>query len=135
VRHNARMNADELTALAQAAAPQACDRCQALPCKGWEAVPGGYDASHLRRVGGLRDEDDGRELTLEEHHPGGTHSWSADAPIALGWFPYNRCDVWQCTRCARAYLRYTEYGGYYTEARIRELQAALITATPPPPSA
>ena len=26
----------------------------------------------------------------------------------------------------RAFLRYTEYGGYYVEERVRPLQAALV---------
>jgi hypothetical protein len=34
--------------------------------------------------------------------------------------------VWQCAACGRPFLRYTEYGGYYVEERIRPLQAALI---------
>jgi hypothetical protein len=65
--------------------------------------------------------------TLEEHHPAGSNAWSADAPIALDYFPYNRCDVWQCARCGRPFLRYTEYGGYYVEERIRQVDARLVT--------
>ncbi|WP_137918151.1 hypothetical protein [Hydrogenophaga sp. 2FB] len=120
------MNADELMALAKKErAVAVCPRCQALVCKGWESLPGGFDTSNLTRVGSLRDADD-EDPTLEEYHPAGTSAWSADAPIALGWFPYNRCDVWQCAGCARPFLRYTEHGGYYTDERIRELQAHLI---------
>lgn len=126
------MTADELIALASRnrAAPS-CPHCQALVCKGWDSVPGGFDLSRLTRVGSLRDPD-ADEPTLEEYHPAGTGAWSADAPIALGWFPYNRCDVWQCSGCARPFLRYTEVGGYYTDERIRELQAALVVQPPPP---
>jgi hypothetical protein len=29
-------------------------------------------------------------------------------------------------QCGRPFLRYTEYGGYYVEERIRELRAALV---------
>ena len=47
-------------------------------------------------------------------------------PIAPAYFPYNRCDVWQCANCGRPFLRYTEYGGYYVEERVRELHAALV---------
>jgi hypothetical protein len=36
--------------------------------------------------------------------------------------------VWQCVQCGRAFLRYTEFGGYYVEERIRELRAQLIVA-------
>lgn len=120
------MNADELMALAKRErAVAVCPRCQALACKGWESLPGGFDTSSLARVGSLRDAAD-EDPTLEEYHPAGTSAWSVDAPIALGWFPYNRCDVWQCIGCARPFLRYTEHGGYYTDERIRELQAHLI---------
>jgi hypothetical protein len=69
---------------------------------------------------------------LEEYHPTGTNSWSVDAPIAVHHFPYNRCDVWQCVRCGRPFLRYTEYGGYYVEERVRELRAELIVDAPLP---
>ena len=29
-------------------------------------------------------------------------------------------------RCPRPFLRYTEYGGYYQDERIREIDAALV---------
>lgn len=124
------MTADELIALAgQHRAGASCPHCQALVCPGWESIPGGFDTGRLQRVGSLRDAHD-EDPTLEEYHPAGTSGWSADAPIALGWFPYNRCDVWQCASCARPFLRYTEHGGYYTDERIRELQVPLIVAAP-----
>jgi hypothetical protein len=121
---------DELRQLARAA-PAPCEACAALACPGWESMPGGFDRSALRLVGTLRAATDD-EPTLTEYHPSGTHGWSADAPIAPAYFPCNRCDVWQCTACARAFLRYTEYGGYYVDERIRALDAALLSdATPP----
>lgn len=120
------MTADDLVALANAFVARAeCSKCLALACKGWESVPGGFDRSNLRCVGTLCDPEDD-EPTLAEYHPAGTHGWSADAPIALGWFPYNRCDVWQCIACDRPFLRYTEFGGYYTDERIREVRASLV---------
>lgn len=129
------MTTDELVELAKAHGAHAgCPSCAALACKGWESLPGSFDRSGLRRVGTLRDPDD-EDPTLAEYHPAGTHGWSGDAPIALGWFPYNRCDVWQCAACGRPFLRYTEYGGYYTDERIRELQAALVLRPPPGPPA
>ncbi len=124
------MTVDELKALATPTrATSPCPRCQSLVCKGWESVPGGFDLGRLNRVGTLRDPGEA-EPTLAEYHPAGTGAWSADAPIALGWFPYNRCEVWQCSGCARPFLRYTEVGGYYTDERIRELQAHLIQQPP-----
>ena len=100
-------------------------------CPGWEALPGSFARDALERVGTLRDPaiDD---PTVAEYHPAGTHGWSADAPIAPAWFPCNRCDAWRCGTCARAFLRYTEYGGYYTEERIREIDARLVVDAPLP---
>ena len=99
-------------------------------CPGWESVPSTFDLSSLQRVGTLRS-DDAEETTVLEHHPRGTHSWSADAPIAPAFFPYNRCDVWTCGTCARPFLRYTEYGGYYEDQRIRQVNVALIDDAQP----
>lgn len=110
-----------------------CPVCAPLRCLGWESLPPAFEAAGLVRVGTLRlpGED---EPTLAEWHPSGTHAWSPEAPIAPHWFPYNRCDVWRCVTCARAFLRYTEYGGYYVDERIRELDVArLIDAPMPPP--
>jgi hypothetical protein len=122
--------ASELKLLAEENAHAPCPACVALRAPGWEALPGGYDSRQLRKVGTLR-QPDVEEPTLEEYHPQGTGAWSADAPIAPGFFPYNRCDVWQCGRCGRPFLRYTEYGGYYVEERIRELQPSLIAGASP----
>jgi hypothetical protein len=106
-----------------------CRACPMLVCPGWEAVPGSLDRGVLERVGTLRDPAI-EDPTVAEYHPDGTNAWSPDAPIAPAWFPYNRCDAWRCKACARAFLRYTEYGGYYTEERIRELDARLIVDAP-----
>jgi hypothetical protein len=119
---------DDIMRLArQTAAAGTCEACAALAHPGWEALPGGFDPSVLEPVGSLRPPGVD-EPTVEEFHPRGTHAWSPDAPIAIAWFPYNRCDAWQCTRCGRAYLRYTEYGGYYQEQRIRPLSLDLVVA-------
>ena len=104
-----------------------CPACAALVCPGWEAIPGTFDTGVLRRIGTLR-RPEVEDPTLEEYHPQGTHAWSPDAPIAPDYFPYNRCEVWACAACGRPFLRYTEYGGYYQEERVRELQAALIVS-------
>ncbi|HSV35431.1 MAG TPA: hypothetical protein VLI46_07730, partial [Ramlibacter sp.] len=87
--------------------------------------PGGFERGKLRRIGTLRREGDD-DPTPQEYLPAGTSTWSANAPIAPAFAPYNRCEVWECVACARAFLRYTEYGGYYQEERIRELNADLV---------
>jgi hypothetical protein len=122
---SAPLTADQLLALAQA--PRAltdCPDCGALRCAGWESLPGDFDERHLEWVGTLRDGSD--EPTWAEYHPAGTRLDSPEAPIALGYFPYNRCDVHVCRRCRRPFLRYTEGGGYYVDRRIRDLTAARI---------
>jgi hypothetical protein len=92
-------------------------------------MPGAFDPKNLHQVGTLRRPGE-EDPTVEEHHPGGTHAWSADAPIAPAFFPYNRCGVWQCVACARPFLRYTEYGGYYQEDRVRQLDPDLVVDAP-----
>ena len=115
-----------LLEMARAAPREAgCVTCRALVCPGWEAMPGSFARDALERVGTLRDPAIDHP-SVAEYHPHGTNAWSPDAPIAPAWFPYNRCEAWRCKTCARAFLRYTEYGGYYTEERIRELDVDLI---------
>ena len=123
------LTAAALVDLARARAGSHCPACEALVCPGWEAWPGSVARDALERAGTLRDPalDD---PTVAEYHPAGTHAWSPDAPIAPAWFPYNRCDAWCCKACARAFLRYTEFGGYYAEERVRELDARLVVDVP-----
>ncbi len=115
------------TLAGQAQAPF-CESCSTVPASGWESVPVSLDRARLQAVGTLYDPEAGNPLesTLDEYHPQGTHYWSADAPIALGWFPFNRCGVWRCGQCATVFLRYAETGGYFEEERIRRVDPALI---------
>ena len=123
------LRADELTALVRTAdTSRPCDACNALRSPGWESMPGSFDRRVLVQVGTLRDETTA-EPTLQEHHPRGTNNWSADAPIAPEFYPYNRCGVWQCATCRRAFLRYTECGGYYEDDRVRQIDAGLVVST------
>ena len=102
-----------------------CTRCAKLICPGWESLSATFDSGSLKRIGTLRIDGE-EDPSFSEHHPDATHSWSPDAPISTRHFPYNRCDVWACVSCFRPFLRYTEYGGYYEEERIRELNAELV---------
>ena len=108
-----------------------CDSCKTLPSAGWEAMPSSLDRSRLEPVGTLypATATDRSAATLDEYHPAGTRYWSANAPIAPDWFPYNRCTVWRCRQCATVFLRYAETGGYFEEERIRRVDPALITTT------
>ena len=100
--------------------------CAVGACRGWESLTEArWPVEQMQALGTLR-EVDAYEPTLDEHHPSSTRYESADAPIAVDFYPYNRCDVHQCSRCARVLLRYTEFGGYYVDHRVREVDPALI---------
>jgi hypothetical protein len=99
--------------------------CALGACKGWESfTESRWPAALLRTVGTLRVDE--YEPTLDEHHPNGTRYESPAAPIAPLFYPYNRCDAFACGTCRRVLLRYTEFGGYYVDHRVREADAALI---------
>jgi hypothetical protein len=127
-----RLGVDQLMGLAQssAAVTRAC-ACAIATCRGWTRVPAEFPQARMRTVGSLRG-DPYADPTYTEYRPGGTDYWSADAPIAPAYFPYNRCTVQQCTACGRHCLAYVEAGGYYTEPRIRALDPSLIVDAPPP---
>lgn len=109
---------------ASAATPCPC-RLQAATA--WESITEErWPEALMQRVGTLRDPEL-HEPTFEERHPAGTRYDSPDAPISVAHFPYNRCDVYRCASCTRLVLRYTEFGGYYVDHRVRVVDAALIT--------
>jgi len=124
-----RLHADDLERFAATPPSTAeCEACVALVRPGWEAFPTSVDEAVLEKLGALWLPGDD-EPTLAEHHPAGTRYWSAEAPIAPAFHPTNRCEVWSCRLCQRAFLRYTEYGGYYEERRIRALDPARLDFT------
>ncbi len=79
----------------------------------------------MTAVGTLRDPAID-EPTLEEFHLQGSRYDSPNAPIATAFFPYNQCDVWHCNRCERQLMRYTEFGGYNVDPRVRVLEVGKI---------
>lgn len=99
--------------------------CSPLQVATWESITQERWPEVVKLAGTLRQPDND-EPTFEEFHPDGTRYASADAPIAGAWFPYNRCDVYACARCHSVFLRYTEYGGYYVDHRVRRVDPALI---------
>ena len=121
------MDATELRKVAHGK-PGQCT-CALKVCRGWESVSDDrWPADQMQPLGTLRPPlpDGQTELTFEEYHPSGTRYESADAPIAPGYFPFNRCDVYACTRCQCGVLKYTEYGGYYVDHRVRLVDADLV---------
>ena len=100
--------------------------CPLRPCAGWESfTEDRWPKDHMRQLGSLRDPDI-YEPTVEEFHPHGTRYASPDAPIAVNFFPCNISDAYACERCQQVVLRYTEFGGYYVDHRVRALDATLV---------
>jgi hypothetical protein len=79
----------------------------------------------VKTVGTLRDPDV-NDPSAKEHHPDRTRYASADAPIAVKFFPYKICDVYACSTCDKVLLRHTEFGDYYVDHHVRELDARLV---------
>lgn len=101
-------------------APRACD-CALQTCAGWSSLTeGDWPKAQLVAQATLRDAALD-EPTFEEQHPAGTRYESPEAPVALKYFPYNRCDVFACQQCQQTVLRYTEFGGYYVDHRARRI--------------
>ena len=125
-----RLTADELRQLPSPAATPADCACQELKAPGWESITGPIKAPLLKQLGTLRDPDE-LEPTVVEFHRDGSRYESAHAPIAPAWFPYNRCEVWACVMCGRGFLQYTEFGGYYVDHRLREMDPALVVTGQP----
>ena len=120
-----KMNRESLQEAGRQARNHACS-CALGPCPGWESfTEERWPLQHMRALGTLRDADI-YEPTTEEYHPGATRYESPEAPIAVHFSPYNRCDVYACERCERVLMRYTEFGGYYVDHRVRQLDPALV---------
>jgi len=95
--------------------------CGLGSCPGWTSLTEErWPAAQMQAVATLRDPEL-YEPTFEERHPHGTRYDSPDAPVAPTFFPYNRCELFRCGQCQRQLLRYTEFGGYYVDHRVREL--------------
>lgn len=121
---------DALQALARRTDAVTADcACGAPELDEWTSVPVSFPEQQLRVIGTLV-RDAYTEATYEEYHPQGTTLWSAEAPIAPLYFPYNRCTVSECEVCERAYLRYVEGGGYFVDSRIRRLRASVLMDAP-----
>lgn len=116
-------------AQASAAVTQACS-CNKVSLDAWRALPMTLELNRFEDIGVLFD-DPYDEPTFAEYHPAGTRYESEAAPIALHYYPYNRCSVARCLDCGRHYLRYNEAGGYFTELRIRALRPELIVEAGP----
>jgi hypothetical protein len=119
------LNAEQLKTQAEQRSPHNC-RCALGACKGWESfTEDRWPKSQMQALGTLRDPDI-YEPTAEEFHPQGTRYAAPDAPIAVKFFPYNVSDVFACSTCEKVVMRYTEFGGYYVDHRVREVDSTLV---------
>ncbi|NBS48278.1 MAG: hypothetical protein EBS99_14885 [Betaproteobacteria bacterium] len=108
--------------------------CALATCEGWSSITEArWPAAQMQPLGTLRNTEVA-EPTYEEWHPARTRYDSPDAPVAVGWFPYNRCDLHRCRDCGVAVMRYTEFGGYYVDHRARRIDAGLVDDSAPPAS-
>ncbi|MDO8904433.1 hypothetical protein [Hydrogenophaga sp.] len=121
-----RLSVEEATRLAESAPANTCAHCRPFSSPGWESFPATASAGALQAVGSLWLPGDDEPTLEETPRPKGVDDWSAQAPISLTLRPYNRCEIWACQHCHLPFLRYTEYGGYYVDARIRELHAERL---------
>ena len=120
-----KLNRESLLALEVENPALPCN-CALGPCPGWESfTEERWPRAKMRQLGTLRDPGV-YEPTQEEHHPDGTRYASPEAPMALAFFPCNVSDVYACDTCKRVLLRYTEFGGYYVDHRVRELDLKLV---------
>jgi hypothetical protein len=126
-----RLSAADLQRLPSPAATPAGCACAGLKAPGWESITGPLGEQTgppaLKKLGTLRDPDE-PEPTVAEFHADGSRYESAHAPIAPAYYPYNRCEVWACAACGRGFLQYTEFGGYYVDHRLREIDPARVVA-------
>jgi hypothetical protein len=123
------LNAQALRTAAEQSRPTAC-RCALRPSAGWESfTEDRWPKAHMQALGTLRDTAV-YEPTTDEYHPNGTRYDSADAPLAVAFFPCNRSDAFACQTCQSVLLRYTEFGGYYVDHRVRLVNAKLVVQGP-----
>jgi hypothetical protein len=123
-----KLDSQSLKTLGPTGQSQPCS-CALRPTACWESfTEDRWPKDNMTPLGTLR-EPDIYEPTQQEHHPNGTRYDSPDAPVAVEFFPYNVCDAYGCSSCHKTVLRYTEFGGYYVDHRVRELDPTLVVET------
>ncbi|WP_426149874.1 hypothetical protein [Pseudomonas sp. DC3000-4b1] len=124
------IDASALASLAARACSGAACGCLKHDLRGWAHWPVGYREEDFRKIGTLQLKPV-EDCTLDEYHPQATIYWSAEAPIAPAYYPYNQSSVWECVHCQRAYLRHDDDGAYHVAPRIRLVQAGLVVEADP----
>lgn len=91
--------------------------------RSWTPLPAAVEA-RMDRLGRLVSDDFETPDTMQVF--AGSNYWSPEDPIALGYYPYNYCEVFQQRDCNSYYLVYTEWGGHIPERRARLVLKPLI---------
>lgn len=117
------LSATQLRALPSPGATPADCGCVHLRCAGWESIAQPLAAPHFRRLGTLRASGD-EEPGLDELP--GSRLWASETPISVQHHPCNRSEVWACAACGVGFLQYTEFGGYYVDHRVRQIDPERV---------
>lgn len=121
------LNAAELEHLAEAGnATAGSTACACLPAQvaAWESVTKErWPDEVLQCIGTLRHPDI-EEPTFEERHPSGTRYDSPHAPIAVAFFPFNRCDVFGPEFSVQPWLTFHPAAGSRCQINVAILLAA-----------
>lgn len=80
-------------------------------------------------IGNLRD-DKIKTLNYIEFNDRDGEYWSPKSKIAINFYPYHVCDVYECKECKRLFLVYTEHAGHSPDQRIRNVKKELIVEEP-----
>jgi len=100
--------------------------CSLQRCPGWDSMSDSmWPKEQLTLLATLRDSSVD-EPTFEEYQPKAVRFDDPNALISVEHFPYNRCDIFACSQCSQAVMRYTEYGGYYIDHRARRVRSDQI---------
>jgi len=56
---------------------------------------------------------------------------SQEEPMALGYYPYGGCNVYQCADCKRLFFYYVEMGGHAVDLNLRLIREELLVFEAP----
>lgn len=92
-------------------------------------------ADQLENLGPFDHQDESiKARGYTSYLPDGLNYWSAEAPIAVYFYPYHECDIYRCKDCEAIFLSYTETAGHAPEKRLRWVRPELIIESQDPPS-
>ncbi|WP_188150487.1 hypothetical protein [Teredinibacter waterburyi] len=122
-----KLNAAQLIDLAHEESDCAeCAACTKEKFKSWSNISLEVK-SNISPVGEFEDaEADIKKNAYTELHPNGSNYWSADAPIAIHFYPYHESKINLCKECKAVLLTYTEFAGHAPQHRIRYVDKDLI---------